>query len=493
MRKAVFMSVFCVWWLSPAAGLRAAESPGPYVTVSVDPRVELMSIIFRLAGNPEYSRGRVPSYVQDVDSHFGKFQDHPVVVLARKLRQTRQIGSNAPMSLAVHVTDAVSLAERVPLSPRPAPLDPRWTPENAREFLDLARQFVAEARFQDFFDQHTSLYQVAARALQEVLDQHAHLEWFDQFFGPRKGAEFRVIVSPLASGNHYGAQVTLPDGRDALYSIITVGRTDSQGQPVFSPEVAFLTVHELTHSYTNAMVDRFAPELRGPGEKIFRFVRPEMERQAYGTWHTTMCESLVRACGLRYLLATEGRAALEKQIRFENSWSFYWVGELAEVLGAYDTQPRTFSDLPQFFPRIIAFFDDYAKNAEAKFEAIRAEKEQQLQQWRQKGPKIVAMIPANGAQDVDPNLQTIVVTFDRPMRDGGWATVAVASWDQVPKSTGPQYDQTRKVFTMQVQLQPEKEYVFSLNDERYLGFCSEEGIPLAPVAVRFKTKPADKK
>ena len=500
MRKVVLTGVVCILGLSPAAELLATHAAtsekqvAPRITVSVDPRIELLSIIFRLAGNPEYSQGRVPSYVQDVENHFGRFRDHPVVSLAKELRQRRGMSYNAPMGLAIHVTDALSLAERIPLSPWPESLDSRWTPKDAREFLGLARKFVVETEFQDFFDQHASLYQVAVQGMQEVLDKHTHLEWFDDFFGPRKGADFRVVVSLLSGGNNYGAQVTPPEGREVLYSFIGVWRADSQGQPAFSPEVAFTIVHELTHSYTNAMVDRFAQELRGPGETIFRFVRPEMEGQAYGTWQTLMYESLNRACGLRYLLATEGRAALEKQVDFENSRSFYWVGELAEVLGEYDTQPRKYSDLVQFFPRIIAFFDDYAKNADAKLGAIKANKEKQMQEWREKGPKIVAMTPANGAQDVDSNLKAIVVTFDRPMRDQSWSVVGIGSLDQHPKSAGPVgYDAARKVFTMPVALEPNKEYVFGLNSEQYHNFQSEPGIPLAPVVVRFKTKPADKR
>jgi hypothetical protein len=41
------------------------------IQVKTDPRVELMSIIFRMAGNPEYSMGRIVSYVQDVDRYLG--------------------------------------------------------------------------------------------------------------------------------------------------------------------------------------------------------------------------------------------------------------------------------------------------------------------------------------------------------------------------------------------------------------------------------------
>ena len=32
------------------------------IEARVDPRIELMSTVFRLAGSPEYSRGAVPAY-----------------------------------------------------------------------------------------------------------------------------------------------------------------------------------------------------------------------------------------------------------------------------------------------------------------------------------------------------------------------------------------------------------------------------------------------
>ncbi len=495
MKKAVFRGVVFLMWLSPAVRLLAAGSgtietqAARHFTVSVDSRVELMSVIFRLAGNGEYNQGRVPSYVQDVESHFGRFRDHAVVKLAKELRQTRGIGFNAPMGLAVHVTDAVTFQERIPLSPLPESMDARWTPETAKEFLALARKFVAETDFRGFLGQHQPLYQIGVQRMQETLDKHGHLEWFDSFFGPRKGADFHVILGMLNGGPSYGAGLKRPDGQEDLYSVIGVWMVDSQGQPTFPPDVVPTVVHEFIHSYTNALVAQFAKELQGPGEKIFPYVAAEMRKQAYPDWRTMMYESLNRACGLRCILATEGPAALQKAVSYENSRSFYWVGELAEVLGEYDAPPRKYSDLGQFFPRIIAFFNDYAKNADVKLGAIKAENGKQVQQGQDKGPKIIAMTPANGAQDVDPNLKTIVVTFDRPMRDRSWSVVTLGTPELMPKAAGPlRYDATRKVFTMPVQLQPGKEYRFGLNGGKYQNFRSAEGVPLAPVVVRFKTK-----
>src|ERR1039458_7430527 len=56
--------------------------------VVVDPRVELLSLIFRLAGNPEYNMARVKSYAEDAEKQFGKFRSHAVVTLAQELRGT---------------------------------------------------------------------------------------------------------------------------------------------------------------------------------------------------------------------------------------------------------------------------------------------------------------------------------------------------------------------------------------------------------------------
>lgn len=467
------------------------KKEGPRIMITVDPRVELMSVIFRLAGNPEYNQGKIPSYVRDVDEYFGSFHDHAVVKLARKLRATRGVSYDAVMGMAVHLTDIGSLGEKIPFSPQPPSLDSRWTPEDAREFIKLARQFVSDSKFKEFLDRHESLYKTGVQRMQELLDKEAHLEWFDKFFGPRQSADFHLVLGLLNGGGSYGVHYTDPSGREELYSILGVWSVDLQGQPTFGRGVVPTIVHEFTHSYTNPLVDQFADQLQGPGEILFPYVVEAMRRQAYSGWRTLMYESLNRACGLRYVLATDGPTAMLKASTYESSRSFYWVGELADILGEYEKEPRQYANLTEFFPRIVAFFDDYAKNADAKFGAIKAEKENQAKEQQEKGPKIVTMVPPNGARDVDPGLKAIVVTFDRPMKSPGWAVVRLGSSDQVPKSTGAVgYDEERKIFTMPVELKPNKEYYFGLNAEGYLGFCSQEGIPLVPVVVRFKTGPA---
>ena len=164
------------------------------LTVSVDPRVELISIIFRLAGNPEYNQGKFVSYIAAIEKHFGPYRGHPVVKLAASLRKKCGVSYDAPMGLAIHLQDTNSLRLRVPLEPRPDGLDGRWRPEDVRDFLEKTRQFAQESKFDEFIKAQQPMYDRAVAKLQSLLDKEANLEWFDDFFGARPGAEFHIAL-----------------------------------------------------------------------------------------------------------------------------------------------------------------------------------------------------------------------------------------------------------------------------------------------------------
>jgi hypothetical protein len=122
-----------------------------------------------------------------------------------------------------------------------------------------------------------------------------------------------------------------------------------------------------------------------------------------------------------------------------------------------------------------AFFADTAKGLP-----------KMMAELERKRPKIVSVVPANGAQDVDPNLTAIQVVFDRPMADKSWALVG--GGPHCPEiGKGIHYDAQHKIWTAPVTLKPDWTYEFMLNSETYVGFCSEEGVPLQPVSVSFKT------
>src|SRR5713101_8121350 len=126
--------LFLAWLLLPV------PCPAQTTQVGVDLRVELMSIVFRLAGNSEYSEARVPAYAQAIEAHFASVRNHEAVRLARELHQSNGVSHDAVMSLAVHVEDAFSLKERVDFDSPGLALVRRWKIPEARKFLVAARR-----------------------------------------------------------------------------------------------------------------------------------------------------------------------------------------------------------------------------------------------------------------------------------------------------------------------------------------------------------------
>jgi len=303
------------------------------------------------------------------------------------------------------------------------------------------------------------------------------LEWFPEFFGQRLGASFTVALGMLNGGSSYGPHCRTADGKEELYCVLGVWKTDLLGQPQFDANMLGTVVHEFCHSYTDAVVDRHAAELKAAGEKMFLHVQSSMRSQAYGNWKTMLYESLVRASVVRYTRRYGGEAAARKAIAGEAKREFLWIGELSDLLGEYEAHRDQYPTLAAFSPRIIKFFNDYADRFAREQEALNARR-----------PKVLSMVPANGATNVDPGLAQIRVIFDRPMQDGLWSMVG---WgEHFPEPGGkPAYDSKRTTWTVPVKLKPDWDYQFMLNSDRFTSFRSEEGVPLAPVRVTFKTAP----
>ena len=457
---------------------RAAAADPPAVEVRVDPRVELLSIVFRLAGSPEYNMPNSASpYAEAVEAHFGKFRDHTAVKRAQELRRTRGISFDAVMSLAVHLAemdDSATPALRMPLEPRPPQLEGRWRAEDAEAFVALLADFAREADFAGFIADQRDFHEQAAAALEKVVNRQPIVPWFDGYFGTRPDARYVVIAGLLNGGGNYGVSYRSADGREEqITPVIGVWRWTSEGLPNVDGTSLGTIVHEFCHPYANGAIDRFGAELEAAGNRLFEANRAVMQRQAYGTGRTVLYESLVRACVVRYMTNHSGEAAGQRQAAEEVARGFKWTPELAALLAEYEADREQYATLDDFMPRVVAFFNEPA--AEAQAAAARA-------------PKVVAISPANGARDVDPAIAELVITFDRPMRDGSWAIVQVEN-GKLPDFGRPAYDAERRVLRVPMKLAPGTAYRFFLNAGRFNAFASAEGVPLEPVEVTFSTRP----
>lgn len=92
--------MYCLFW-SFCIFHSKAQIIGP----QVNENVELMSILARLAGYPEYNMDMAGQYITDIDLHFKNTFEHPAVIYMKDLRKQHGISYDAVMSMALHVKE----------------------------------------------------------------------------------------------------------------------------------------------------------------------------------------------------------------------------------------------------------------------------------------------------------------------------------------------------------------------------------------------------
>jgi Domain of unknown function (DUF4932) len=465
--------------------------------IGVDRRVELIAIIFRLAGNEEFKRTYLPAYSADIDTFFEPQRNHEAVTLARGLRERYGLGQSRVMAIAIRLTDPPEFNERVPFDSTAG-----WpaTPAEIRRFVEAARRFAIDSRASEFFERHTALYDSVDARIRPGLEHAVDLAWFSPYFGIPADQVFVVVPLLVASEGNYGPCVEPPGELRECYSIVGAPRPDSSGYPHFDTGMSGLLVHEFGHGFVNPLGFAHHAEFARSAPRVRALVADAMTWQSY-PWPSMVNESLDRATEARYIAAHGDSAQLRSFYRDQLRGSWFWTEELANLYTQYEADRRTYPTFASFMSRIIAYFDslpDRVPAMQRRYDALR--------------PKIVSLSIPNGADSVDPGLKEIVLQFDRPIRDDGWSVLPVFGpngptlepqqtmpkilWreirmNRVPFELGKGLDSAGTVLRLGVALEPGRAYELQFGTPHGYGFRNvTDGVPLAPYRLKFKTRAA---
>jgi hypothetical protein len=305
-----------------ACGSGGQAPPASKLVVGVDRRVELMSIVFRLAGRPRYAEAATP-YARAVDARFAR--DHRAVVF------TSQLGVGYEMAplLAVHLDDHLQPVR--PLEPLPPQLE-RWKVAKLPVYLDAVRDFAGAL---DAFltEQRDYIARVEA-ADRAAFGKVPLVDWYDRVFGPRPRARYHLVPGLLTGPMDYAARVELPDGSEDIYIVAHLDHPDADGVPAPTAAALPFVAHELCHSYTNPIVDGALAELQPIAAPAIAKVADRMRAQAYTTDAIVIEESVVRAMVVLWLRDLAGAAAGDAEITAPARLGFVWTRALADALAA---------------------------------------------------------------------------------------------------------------------------------------------------------------
>lgn len=449
--------------------------PGNLTAPVVDNRVELLSIIARLAGYQEYNSDDNKIYVQEIHQYFDKFKEHPLIKFMKEIRSTNSIGYDAVMAMAIHLEQPPKLKPIVSFT-KTIP-DKRWGPDTAAKFVVLLQQFYKDADCTTFFKNHENNYKTAAQQFTKVFEQ-LDIDWYYKYYGKAPKEKFNVIIGLGNGDGNYGSKIVFPDKRESIYAIMGSWKFDSTGTPEYKPDNYLPTlIHEFNHSFINYLTDLNEKKLQSPGQLIYDSVSTEMQRQAYGEWRTMISESMVRASVVRYLMKhnTDPKVA-DKELQIQLQRGFYWLKGLVDVLGTYENERTKYPTLESFMPEIISFYNITAPQIHALKEAfiktlVHVSYVQELK---------------NGNTNIDPALTELKIFFDKPLSGQGYSiNLGSKGREHMPIAGIVGYGDDNQSFTVKVKLKPNFEYQFILTGN---AFKTVDGHPLKEYVVNFKTK-----
>lgn len=353
-----------------STGNVSPTGPSYFPLPKVDKRIELLSIVFRLAGNMEYNDEIFKSYTSDIHSHFDRYREHELIKFTREIKDKNRIGFDAVMRMAIYLEQPPTLNPIVPFT-TDIP-DGRWGLENAAKFLKLLQQFYIDAKCDDFFNAHKELYRISAERYKSVYES-LDLKWLNRYYGNEPKGSFNIIPGLGNGGGNYGVKAVLPDGEKSMYAIMQTSSIDSTNIPVYDVNFNLPTlIHEFNHSYVNDLQKKFEKELEKSGAKLYGLVSEAMRRQAYANWVTVINEALVRASVIRYLMNHNSDISVAKnQLMSEFGRGFFWIKGLVDCLGEYEKNRDKYPTLESYMPIIINYYNGVANNIDLMFEIIR--------------------------------------------------------------------------------------------------------------------------
>ena len=203
----------------------------------IDKRIELLSIVFRLAGNREYNSEDFKVYTQDIHKYFDKFKDHPVISFASKLRMEKGVSYDAVMKMAFHIGQPPLFAPKVKFNDDIP--ERRWGKDNAMKFIELLQDFYKVTDFDKFYNEHAEIYTIAEEKFLPVGRKLGLVRCIDA----KEEPDLNAIRAYLKlHGNRPPSGVIVTPGQPTFsYSTLKKGTTDEQIEQSEAEAITFLS------------------------------------------------------------------------------------------------------------------------------------------------------------------------------------------------------------------------------------------------------------
>ncbi len=303
----------------------------PRVHLEIDPRVELIQVIYFIA-NPKWYQERVSPYLvranpynyhymRDVAEYFGNYTNATAVRMVPMMVE-QGIAYDAIPEFALHL-NPVNFSKVMNWSDM-LKYRPWLNVTLLDEFAEAVVQFANETNFWKFYNEHRTFYNETLIEFEEGNSRTIlNVIRFEESFFGENASSWTIVPLTLISRHGFGVHITRNGGK-YVYAFLGFSYV-KDGIPIVGISgtgVTFL-VHEFAHSFVNPAVDEYY-SLFQPYEPLYDPVREKLSMMAYTNFKIMLYETFVRAVEAYYLNTTGDQEEAKRKLGMY-SVSFYFI------------------------------------------------------------------------------------------------------------------------------------------------------------------------
>jgi hypothetical protein len=327
------------------------------IHVSVDPRIELLSIVLKLSGYGDLHEGRISDisspYLHDVEEHFDQYSHHETIEYFRGINGI--ISGDLPVTIVLYLSEPPALGLQTPFD---AMIQARVEDESVlKQYVAALRKFAGDAEFTEFFRAHQEYYQSITALPEKSIQDGNYIELLEEYYGAQQPGYF-VIFAPLLKSIAFGPRVYWDNGALEPYCIFpSVGIEN--GLITFKEGKALQNriLHEFGHSFVNPLVDRHQEEL-----SHYTFLMQDIQYKTkanYGIeWNVCVYEHVVRAVTTRLTRLEFGEEAGEQEMLAHEQQGFIYIRDICDKLMEYEQSRNIYPAFVDFFSEIVNMFKE---------------------------------------------------------------------------------------------------------------------------------------
>lgn len=317
------------------------------IDVMVDPNVELMDVIQRLAGLQPYMSAKDVPYLTKVDEYFEPYKESSAVTMLRNNRMAYDRSSEFGMYLNSDDSDFIMKPDNkiFVVLDGPAKKVPYYNLSTLREAV---REFRIESKFDQFFLFNTADYEEQIEKHVQLLKTNNFDSWLKDFYGTIQKEKSCLYVTKV-TGN-YGISFVNSKGKIIPHAVVI-------DQP-FAENSLYLISHEFSHPMTREIVDELYKDtaIRSIFDDLYVKNAIFYNSNGYRSGYYVLNETINQACANKFIEKIFSEDTMQWFFSWEvESMKLVYVPVITKFLDNYQNNRNKYKNLKAFFPELKRF------------------------------------------------------------------------------------------------------------------------------------------